>query len=66
VLDQIRSDPVTAPVPVIIASILDEKARGLAEGADEYLIKPVGRVELLQALGRVHALPATVAGRSAR
>lgn len=64
VLDQLRNDPVTAPVPVIIASILDEKARGLAVGADDYLIKPVGRVDLLQALRRVHALPGTVPGRS--
>ena len=41
VLRQIRADQATRELPVIIVSILDEKARGLADGADGYLIKPV-------------------------
>jgi CheY-like chemotaxis protein/anti-sigma regulatory factor (Ser/Thr protein kinase) len=64
VLDRLRSDPATQALPVVIASILDEKSRGLAAGADEYLIKPVGRDDLLAALHRVHALPATLSRRS--
>jgi CheY-like chemotaxis protein len=60
VLEKLRSDPATRTVPVIIATILDEKSRGLAAGAAEYLIKPVGREELLAALRRVVTLPGAV------
>ena len=47
-----------AAVPVIIVSILDEKTRGLTLGAADYLIKPVGRDELVGALRRVGAVHA--------
>ncbi|MCW2811968.1 MAG: putative two-component hybrid sensor and regulator [Friedmanniella sp.] len=63
VLEGLRSDPVTQSIPVIIASILDERSRGLAAGASEYLVKPVGREELLDALRRVRALPDVEDGR---
>ena len=36
--------------PVVIVSILDERAKGLSLGASEYLVKPVGREQLLAAL----------------
>jgi DNA-binding response OmpR family regulator len=42
---------------VIVVSILDEKARGLAFGADDYLVKPVARDDLVSALREVGALP---------
>ena len=54
VLEQLRRDPQTAELPVIIVSIVDERPRGLAAGATDYLIKPVGRDALLGALRRVH------------
>ena len=57
VLRQIRADQATRDLPVIIVSILDEKARGLADGADGYLIKPVARDDLVSALREVGALP---------
>ncbi len=64
VLEKLRADPATQALPVIIATILDEKSRGLAAGAAEYLIKPVGREDLLAALRRVDVLPgAGVGGR---
>ncbi|MGA8046271.1 MAG: GAF domain-containing protein [Dermatophilaceae bacterium] len=50
VLDRLRRDPRTAHIPVIIVSVLDERARGLASGASEYLLKPVSREDLLSAL----------------
>jgi CheY-like chemotaxis protein/anti-sigma regulatory factor (Ser/Thr protein kinase) len=50
-----KSDPALARVPVIIVSMVDERARGLALGAFDYLVKPVGRDSLLAAL---RALPA--------
>ena len=64
VLAQLRSDPATQTLPVIIVTILDEKSRGIAAGAAEYLIKPVGRDDLLGALRRVHVLPGPGIGRS--
>jgi signal transduction histidine kinase/ActR/RegA family two-component response regulator len=64
VLDRLRSDTATQALPVIIASILDEKSRGLAAGANEYLIKPVGREDLLGALRRVHVRLDTRLARS--
>ena len=43
-------------IPVIVVSIVDERPRGMALGAAAYLIKPVGREELLAALAaRRHA-----------
>jgi signal transduction histidine kinase len=65
VLEELRADPKTQGLPVIIASIVDERSRGLAAGAGEYLVKPVGREELLGALRRMHVLPIQRIGRSA-
>ena len=65
VLEQLRADPKTQGLPVIIASIVDEKPRGLAAGAGDYLVKPVGREELLGALRRMHVLPIQSIERSA-
>ena len=62
VLENLRADPATQTLPVIIATILDEKSRGLAAGAAEYLIKPVGREDLLAALRRVDVLPGAGVG----
>ncbi|HYN56553.1 MAG TPA: GAF domain-containing protein [Motilibacterales bacterium] len=56
VLARIKGDPVTAQVPVLVVSILDERARGIALGADEYIVKPVTRDHLVSALGRVGVL----------
>jgi signal transduction histidine kinase/ActR/RegA family two-component response regulator len=63
VLDELQTDPRTSELPVIITSILDERYRGLAAGAAEYLVKPVTRDDLLDALRRVHALPSRDLGR---
>ena len=42
--------PQTRGIPVIVVSIVDERARGVALGAAAYLVKPVGRDDLLAAL----------------
>src|SRR5215831_8012004 len=57
VLAQLKADPGTAQVPVIVVSMLDERGRGFALGASEYLVKPVGKEELLAALYRASAMP---------
>ena len=53
----LKADPATAPIPVIIVSMLDERGKGFALGAAEYLVKPVGRDDVLSALARVTVLP---------
>ena len=53
VLDRLREDPGTAELPIIVASVVDDRARGLALGAAAYLLKPVGRDDLLAALAAV-------------
>jgi signal transduction histidine kinase len=55
VLESLKADAATAAIPVIIVSILDERAKGLALGAAEYLVKPVSREELLEAFARCAA-----------
>jgi CheY-like chemotaxis protein len=56
VLAELKADPATAAIPVVIASVVDDRPRGLALGADEYLLKPIRRDELVEALRRVGAL----------
>jgi CheY-like chemotaxis protein/anti-sigma regulatory factor (Ser/Thr protein kinase) len=51
-LGRLKADAATAESPVIVVSMLDERGKGLALGAVEYLVKPVGRDELLDALER--------------
>jgi CheY-like chemotaxis protein len=60
-LTRLKGDPATAAIPVIMASILDERGHGFALGAAEYVVKPVEREALLDALARcAAAAPRTV------
>jgi CheY-like chemotaxis protein len=52
VLESLKADPATAAIPVVIVSILDDRGRGLALGAAEYLVKAVSREGVLDALAR--------------
>ena len=56
VLAELKGDPATAAIPVVIASAVDDRPRGLALGADVYLRKPVSREQLVDALRQVGAL----------
>jgi PAS domain S-box-containing protein len=57
-LASLRKNPETANIPVIILSIVDQKQVGFALGAADYLIKPVRRPALLEAIRRHLPLPA--------
>jgi signal transduction histidine kinase/DNA-binding response OmpR family regulator len=46
----LRKQPETAAIPVIIVSIVDQKNVGFALGATDYLIKPIRKPELLEAM----------------
>src|SRR6266478_6228250 len=52
VLLQLKNDPRTLKIPVIVVTIADEPAIGSALGADEYLVKPVDKATLLAAVER--------------
>ena len=50
VLAAIKGDPALASIPVVLMSIVDQKSRGYALGAADYLIKPVDRTKLVETL----------------
>ena len=50
VLAAIKGDPELAAIPVVLMSIVDQKNRGYALGAADYLVKPVDRAKLVEAL----------------
>ncbi|MEW6733729.1 MAG: response regulator [Acidobacteriota bacterium] len=56
ILAQFRSEPRLENVPVLIISVLDERAQGLAQGANEYLVKPISREQLGKALRKLAKL----------
>jgi signal transduction histidine kinase/ActR/RegA family two-component response regulator len=53
VLRELKQEEGTRGIPVIVVSIVDERARGVAMGAAAYLVKPVSRDDLLTALTAV-------------
>jgi adenylate cyclase len=59
VLAAIKGDPQLASIPVVLMSIVDEKNRGYALGAADYLVKPVDRSKLVETLR-------TICGSTAR
>ncbi|CAN5855022.1 hypothetical protein BH20PSE1_BH20PSE1_19260 [soil metagenome] len=50
VLTVLKADPELAPIPVIMATILDEHNMGFALGATDFLTKPIDRARLAQLL----------------
>jgi PAS domain S-box-containing protein len=52
VLAQLKRDPRTAQIPMIVVSIIDQPSMGALLGADEYLVKPVDKSTLLRAIAR--------------
>jgi signal transduction histidine kinase/CheY-like chemotaxis protein len=48
----LKKTPVTAGIPVIVVTVVDEPKIGLALGAAEYLVKPVDKEVLLEAVRR--------------
>jgi signal transduction histidine kinase/CheY-like chemotaxis protein len=55
VLRELKHDPETRDIPVILLSILDDRRKGFRLGAFDYLIKPVDRDAIVSALGRASA-----------
>ncbi|MGH7325217.1 MAG: ATP-binding response regulator, partial [Candidatus Rokuibacteriota bacterium] len=53
VLAALKSDPALADIPVILVTVVDEQSRGYSLGAADYLVKPVDRERLYDALRRL-------------
>jgi signal transduction histidine kinase/DNA-binding response OmpR family regulator len=53
VLAAIKGDPQLADIPVIVMTIIDEKTRGFALGAAEFMVKPVDREHLAKTLKKL-------------
>ena len=49
-LAQIKNDPVLRRVPVVVATEVDDKRKGLSLGADAYYVKPIFKEQLLSTL----------------
>ena len=62
VLKALKADPATSAIPVIVVSIVDERARGVELGAAAYLVKPIRREDLLSTLTAVGVSVATHTG----
>ena len=57
-LRRLKADPATRYIPVVLVTIVDERARGLALGASDYLTKPVSREDLIRSLQEADVLDA--------
>ncbi|MDX2007717.1 MAG: response regulator [Meiothermus sp.] len=59
VLEALKSDPATAPIPVMVVSVIDDPTKAHSLGAAQSLTKPISREQLLAALRQ---LPQGVSG----
>ena len=53
VLKELKEDPSTKDIPVILVSIISDKNLGYGLGAFEYFVKPISRDELLSAFNKL-------------
>ena len=53
ILHQLKTDPATASIPIVMLTILSERSTGYVLGADEYLIKPFKNGVLLETIQRL-------------
>ncbi|EDN67161.1 Response regulator receiver protein [Beggiatoa sp. PS] len=54
VLSALKTDPVVSNIPVIMASMIEDKQLGYSLGAADYLVKPIEREQLTAILEKHH------------
>ena len=55
ILAELKTDPRTANIPVIVVSMTENRELGVSLGAVDWLVKPTGRDDLIAAVRRVAA-----------
>jgi signal transduction histidine kinase/CheY-like chemotaxis protein len=58
VLSDLKADPATRDIPIIVLSIIDNKELGFSLGAFDYLLKPFQKEAILAALHRIPGISA--------
>ena len=53
VLSELKTDPETRNIPVIVASVLDNQERGFCLGAYRYLVKPINETDLADTIHQI-------------
>ena len=53
IIRELKADPETRQIPVVMCSIVSERGQGLSLGAADYLVKPILERDLLAALDRL-------------
>src|SRR5713226_790513 len=66
ILHQLKANPATAAIPVVMLTVLSEPTTGYVLGADDYLIKPLRSGVLLDTLRHLVAPPKGVSQASQR
>lgn len=51
-LFELKHNPETADIPIIVVSVVDQQSMGFTLGASEYLVKPVAKETLLEKLAQ--------------
>jgi signal transduction histidine kinase/CheY-like chemotaxis protein len=54
VLNELKRDPETRSIPVVVCSIIEDKDQGITLGAVDYLTKPILEEDLTSALGQLN------------
>ena len=58
VLSDLKADPATRDIPIIVLSIIDNKELGFSLGAFDYLLKPFEKEAIMAALHRIPGMAA--------
>ena len=57
VLSKLKADPVLAAIPVVVATIIDDRNLSVSLGAAGYITKPIDREHLSEVVRRVRSTP---------
>jgi len=52
VLQVLKADPKLEDIPVVMMTMVDDRSRGMALGADDFLVKPITRERLLKLMNK--------------
>ncbi len=54
ILDNLKGDPETRDIPIIVCSIIDDLEKGFNLGATDYLVKPILEDDIVNSLDRIN------------